>query len=127
KTVVFDTEGAKLYCIKTNQLLTAKNRQKDVYINLKSQGLANQSFKLYINTLFCLGNYVVFISHASEDHNCDQFIYRPDLGCKNRNELYRIADVMGYLTTVTTGEGKNARVINFKPSPTNHAKNSGAL
>ncbi|ETQ88363.1 hypothetical protein P670_3568, partial [Acinetobacter baumannii UH5707] len=46
---------------------------------------------------------------------------------KNRNELYRIADVMGYLTTVTTGEGKNARVINFKPSPTHHAKNSGAL
>ncbi|EJG11201.1 hypothetical protein ACIN3137_A3808 [Acinetobacter baumannii OIFC137] len=34
---------------------------------------------------------------------------------------------MGYLTTVTTGEGKNARVINFKPSPTHHAKNSGAL
>ncbi|NVM61723.1 AAA family ATPase, partial [Acinetobacter baumannii] len=52
---------------------------------------------------------------------------RPDLGGKNRNELYRIADVMGYLTTVTTGEGKNARVINFKPSPTHHAKNSGAL
>ena len=37
------------------------------------------------------------------------------------------ADIMGYLTTVTTGEGKNARVINFKPSPTHHAKNSGAL
>ncbi|MGK7820643.1 CoA-transferase, partial [Acinetobacter baumannii] len=54
-------------------------------------------------------------------------MHRPDLGGKNRNELYRIADVMGYLTTVTTGEGKNARVINFKPSPTHHAKNSGAL
>ncbi len=77
--------------------------------------------------MISLGKDVVFIAHASEDQNGDQIIYRPDLGGKNRNELYRIADVMGYLTTVTTGEGKNARVINFKPSPTHHAKNSGAL
>jgi len=34
---------------------------------------------------------------------------------------------MGYLTTVTTGEGKNARVISFKPCPTHHAKNAGGL
>ncbi|EKU62840.1 hypothetical protein ACINNAV113_1109, partial [Acinetobacter baumannii Naval-113] len=39
-------------------------------------------------------------AHASEDQNGDQIIYRPDLGGKNRNELYRIADVMGYLTTL---------------------------
>ncbi|WP_074166839.1 AAA family ATPase [Acinetobacter baumannii] len=157
KTVVIDTVGAMLECIKTHLLLTANNRQKDgslklkaqglanqtfkQYINtlislgkekdgslkLKAQGLANQTFKQYINTLISLGKDVVFIAHASEDQNGDQIIYRPDLGGKNRNELYRIADVMGYLTTVTTGEGKNARVINFKPSPTHHAKNSGAL
>ncbi|EPG2247972.1 AAA family ATPase, partial [Acinetobacter baumannii] len=107
--------------------LTANNRQKDGSLKLKAQGLANQTFKQYINTLISLGKDVVFIAHASEDQNGDQIIYRPDLGGKNRNELYRIADVMGYLTTVTTGEGKNARVINFKPSPTHHAKNSGAL
>ena len=69
----------------------------------------------------------MFIAHASEDQNGEQVVYRPELGGKNRNELYRIADIMGYLTTVRTSEGKNARVINFKPSPTHHAKNSGAL
>ncbi|MCA4293366.1 ATP-binding protein [Acinetobacter baumannii] len=127
KTVVIDTVGAMLECIKTHLLLTANNRQKDGSLKLKAQGLANQTFKQYINTLISLGKDVVFIAHASEDQNGDQIIYRPDLGGKNRNELYRIADVMGYLTTVTTGEGKNARVINFKPSPTHHAKNSGAL
>lgn len=126
-TVVIDTVGAMLESIKTHLLLTANNRQKDQTLKLKAQGLANQTFKQYINTLISLGKDVVFIAHASEDHNDERIIYRPELGGKNRNELYRIADIMGYLTTVTTGEGKNARVINFKPSPTHHAKNSGAL
>lgn len=126
-TVVIDTVGAMLESIKTHLLLTANNRQKDGALKLKAQGLANQTFKQYINTLISAGKDVVFIAHASEDMNGDQVIYRPDLGGKNRNELYRIADIMGYLTTVTTNEGKSARVINFMPSPTHHAKNAGAL
>lgn len=126
-TVVIDTVGAMLESIKTHLLKTANNRQQDGALKLKAQGLANMKFKQYINTLLSFGKDVVFIAHASEDQNGDQVIYRPELGGKNRNELYRIADIMGYLTTVTTGEGKNARVINFKPSPTHHAKNSGAL
>lgn len=126
-TVVIDTVGAMLESIKTHLLLTANNRQKDGALKLKAQGLANQTFKQYINTLISAGKDVVFIAHASEDMNGDQVVYRPDLGGKNRNELYRIADIMGYLTTVTTNEGKSARVINFMPSPTHHAKNAGAL
>lgn len=126
-TVVIDTVGAMLESIKTHLLKTANNRQQDGALKLKAQGLANMKFKQYINTLLSFGKDVVFIAHASEDQSGDQIIYRPELGGKNRNELYRIADIMGYLTTVTTGEGKNARVINFKPSPTHHAKNSGAL
>ena len=126
-TVVIDTVGAMLECIKTHLLKTSTNRQSDGALKLKAQGLANMKFKQYINTLLSFGKDVVFIAHASEDQNGDQVIYRPELGGKNRNELYRIADMMGYMTTVTTGEGKNARVINFKPSPTHHAKNSGGL
>ena len=127
KTVVIDTVGAMLEAIKTHLLKTSTNRQQDGALKLKAQGLANMKFKQYINTLLSFGKDVVFIAHASEDQNGDQVIYRPELGGKNRNELYRIADIMGYMTTVTTGEGKNARMISFKPSPTHHAKNSGAL
>ncbi|RXD21073.1 AAA family ATPase, partial [Acinetobacter baumannii] len=67
KTVVIDTVGAMLECIKTHLLLTANNRQKDGSLKLKAQGLANQTFKQYINTLISLGKDVVFIAHASED------------------------------------------------------------
>ncbi|EPK4548925.1 AAA family ATPase, partial [Acinetobacter baumannii] len=72
KTVVIDTVGAMLECIKTHLLLTANNRQKDGSLKLKAQGLANQTFKQYINTLISLGKDVVFIAHASEDQNGDQ-------------------------------------------------------
>lgn len=126
-TVVIDTVGAMLESIKTHLMLNSTNKQKDGSLKLKAQGLANNIFKQYVNTLISAGKDVVFIAHASEDQNGDQVIYRPDLGGKNRNELYRIADIMGYLTTVTTGEGKHARVISFKPCPTHHAKNAGGL
>ncbi|WP_179998059.1 ATP-binding protein [Acinetobacter sp. YH12239] len=126
-TVVIDTVGAMLESIKTHLALNNTNKQKDGSLKLKAQGLANNIFKQYVNTLIASGKDVVFIAHASEDQNGDQIVYRPDLGGKNRNELYRIADIMGYLTTVTTGEGKNARVISFKPCPTHHAKNAGGL
>lgn len=126
-TVVIDTVGAMLESIKTHLTLNSTNRQQDGSLKLKAQGLANNLFKQYVNTLIASGKDVVFIAHASEDQSGDQVVYRPDLGGKNRNELYRIADIMGYLTTVTTGQGTNARVISFKPCPTHHAKNAGGL
>lgn len=126
-TIIIDTVGAMLESIKTHLMLNSVNKQKDGSLKLKAQGLANNIFKQYVNSLISSGKDVVFIAHASEDQSGDQIIHRPDLGGKNRNELYRIADIMGYLTTVTTGEGKNERLISFKPCPTHHAKNAGAL
>lgn len=126
-TIVLDTVGAMLECIKSHLLSIPNNRQKDNTLKLKAQGAANVMFKNYVHMLISMGKDVVFLAHASEDQNGDQVVYRPDLGGKNRNELYRIADVMGYLTTVRTQEGKSARVINFNPSDTHHAKNAGAL
>lgn len=126
-TIVLDTVGAMLECIKSHLISIPNNRQKDGTLKLKAQGSANVMFKNYVHMLISMGKDVVFLAHASEDQNGDQVIYRPDLGGKNRNELYRIADIMGYLTTVRTQEGKSARVINFNPSDTHHGKNAGAL
>jgi hypothetical protein len=103
------------------------NRQKDGALKLKAQGMANDIFKTFVNKLISFGKDVVFIAHAAEDKNDDKIIVRPDLGGKNRNELYRAADIMGYLSNVTTQEGKTERLLNFKPSTTHHTKNSGDL
>ncbi|WP_338351421.1 AAA family ATPase, partial [Enterococcus faecium] len=65
KTVVIYTVDAMLECIKTHLLLTANNQQKDVSLKLKAQGLANRTFKQYINTVSSFGKDVVFIAHVS--------------------------------------------------------------
>lgn len=126
-TVVIDTVGAMLETIKSHLQANSKNCQSDGTLKLKAQGLANNLFKQFIANLISFGKDIVFIAHASEDTNGDQIIYRPDLGGKNRNELYRMADIMGYLTSVKTNDGKDARLLNFSPSNTHHGKNSGAL
>ena len=126
-TVVIDTVGAMLETIKAHLQANAVNRQKDGALKLKAQGLANNIFKQFITSLVSMGKDIVFIAHASEDNSGDQVIYRPELGGKNRNELYRMADIMGYLTKVRTEEGKSERLLSFNPSDTYHAKNSGAL
>lgn len=126
-TVIIDTVGAMLETIKSHLQANPQNCQKDGALKLKAQGLANNIFKQFIANLISFGKDIVFIAHASEDTNGDQVIYRPDLGGKNRNELYRMADVMGYLTTVKTNDGNSARLLSFNPSDTHHGKNSGAL
>ena len=115
--------------IKTHMLKNRENRQRDGALTLKAQGLANNMFMQNVFKWISFGKDVVFIAHATEEEGGKEKvkIYRPDLGGKNRNMLYRMADVMGYLTSTTDREGLIERVIHFNPSPTHNAKNAGAL
>ena len=129
KTIVCDTVGAMLDCIKTHLSNNSENRQRDGSLTIKAQGLANNMFMQTINKWISYGKDVVFIAHAVEEESGKDKIkvFRPDLGGKNRNMLYRMADVMGYMNSNTNAEGVMERIINFCPSPTHHAKNSGNL
>ena len=128
-TIIVDTVGAMLDSIKTHMLKNRENRQRDGALTLKAQGLANNMFMQNVFKWISFGKDVVFIAHATEEEGGKEKvkIYRPDLGGKNRNMLYRMADVMGYLTSTTDREGMIERVIHFNPSPTHNAKNAGAL
>ncbi|MCX0331447.1 ATP-binding protein [Acinetobacter radioresistens] len=129
QTIVCDTVGAMLDCIKTHLSNNAENRQRDGSLTIKAQGLANNMFMQTIHKWISYGKDVVFIAHAVEEESGKDKIkvFRPDLGGKNRNMLYRMADVMGYMNSNTNEEGVMERIINFCPSPTHHAKNSGNL
>lgn len=130
-TIIVDTVGAMLDSIKTHLLKNRENRQYDQSsLTLKAQGLANNIFMQNVLKWISFGKDVVFIAHAAEEESGGKEkikIVRPDLGGKNRNMIYRMADVMGYLTSTTDSEGFIRRVIHFNPNPTHHAKNAGAL
>lgn len=128
-TIICDTVGAMLDCIKTHLSNNKENLQRDGNLTLKAQGLANNLFMQTVNKWISFGKDVVFIAHATEEESGKEKlkVFRPDLGGKNRNMLYRMADMMGYMHATTDAEGKMDRIIYFNPSPTHHAKNSGYL
>lgn len=129
QTIVADTVGAMLDAIKDQLLKNPDNRQRDQTLTLKAQGLAGNKFMTMVRKWQSLGKDVVFIAHAIEEEAGKEKlkVYRPDLAGKNRNLLYRMADVMGYLHSATDENGDTIRTILFNPTPTHHAKNSGRL
>ena len=127
-TVILDTAGRMLDIIKAHLLANKNNRQSDGALKLKAQGYANEMFKNWISRVRSYGKDVVILAHATEEKKGnDDFIIRPDVGGRNKNELYRQADMMGYLTNVDGQNGKATRMLNFKPSTAYHAKNSGNI
>lgn len=128
-TIVADTVGAMLDCIKIHLAKNQENLQRDKNLTIKAQGLANNLFMKTVLSWISYGKDVVFIAHSTEEEaGKDKIrVVRPDLGGKNRNMLYRMADMMGYMHSSTDAEGNNERHIYFNPSANHHAKNSGNL
>lgn len=127
QAVVIDTAGRALDVIKAHLAKNKDNRQKDGSLTIKAQGSANELFKNWIARIRSYGKDVIILAHAAEDKKKDDVIVRPDVGGKNKNELYRQADLMAYLTSSHDEEGRRVRMLNFSPSTAYHAKNSGGL
>ena len=126
-TVVFDTIGRVLDLIKIHLANNSKNTKSDGSLKLNVQGVANNMFSLFVNKLIGYGKDVIFIAHATEDKNDNLTLVRPDLGGKNRQEIYRLADVMAYLAEETDSRGNSNRVLKFKGGEGFHTKDSGNL
>ena len=126
-TIVFDTIGRVLDLIKTHLANNSKNTKGDGSLKLNVQGVANNMFSLFVNKLVGYGKDVIFIAHATEDKNDSLTLVRPDLGGKNRQEIYRLADAMAYLAEETDSRGNSNRVLKFKGGEGFHTKDSGNL
>lgn len=127
KTVVFDTVGTMLDCVKIYYQGIKGNTQRDGNLTLKAQGYAGNDFISLINRIRSYGKDIVFIGHAEEQRNDDLLIHRPSMTGKNRDVLYRISDIMAYLTYEKAADGQIVRVLKFQASNSHHAKNSGNL
>jgi len=127
KTVVFDTVGTMLDCVKVHYQGIKGNTQRDGNLTLKAQGYAGNDFIGLINRIRSYGKDVLFVGHAEEQRNDDLLIHRPSMTGKNRDVLYRISDIMAYLTYEKAPDGQIVRVLKFSASNSHHAKNSGNL
>ncbi|WOE32783.1 MULTISPECIES: ATP-binding protein [unclassified Acinetobacter] len=127
QTVVFDTIGRVLDLIKAHLANDRKNTKGDGSLKLNVQGVANTMFSTFVNKIITSGRDVVFIAHATEDKNDNLTLIRPDLGGKNRQEIYRLCDAMAYLCLETNKQGIQERVLKFESQEGYHSKDAGSL
>lgn len=118
-TVIIDTVGRALdflaAYIKAND---PKMGNRAGALTLQGYGALKAGFASWLSTLASLGKDVVLIAHDKEDKRGDDMIVRPDIQGGSYNELFKLADAVGYLSIVN-----KRRVIDFNPTEAYVGKN----
>src|SRR5699024_3504199 len=70
-----------------------------------------------------LGKDVILVAHMSEERSGDDIVERLDIQGGSKNEVYKVADVMGRIKI----DNHNNRVIDFNPSSSGFGKNTAQL
>ena len=126
-TVIIDTAGRMLDCITSHLCKDPENKRKDGALSLQGFGVMGNLFSTWLKTLRGFGKDIILLAHAAEDKKGENIIIRPDMVGKSKSEAYKVADLMGYMTTDEDSTGRAIKVIDFRPSPAFLAKDSGAL
>lgn len=127
ETIVIDTVGRLLDLVKTHVAGEKGNTKKDGSLMLHAHGIANNIFQTFVNRMIDYGKNVVFLAHATEDKDDDVVINRPDLGGKNRQEIYRLSDCMAYFTRDLNGQGKLKKFLKFSHGRKHTSKDCAGL
>lgn len=127
ETIVIDTVGRLLEVIRAFLSNNKQNTKTDGSLKLNVQGTANNLFTGFVNRMISYGKNVVFVAHSIEDKDGDEVIKRPDLGGKNRQEIYRLSDCMAYFTYTKLPDGRSARVLKFGYDVSLHTKDCAQL
>ncbi|HHX4894692.1 TPA: ATP-binding protein [Acinetobacter baumannii] len=126
-TIIIDTVGRLLDVIKNHIAENPYNVKSDGGLKQNAFGIANNLFAGFVNRMIGYGKNVVFLAHAVEDKDGDEVIKRPDLGGKNRQEVYRLSDCMAYFCIEKGRSGKNKKVLKFGKSEGLHTKDCANL
>lgn len=120
KTIVIDTFGGLLdlmtiYAKEVN----SKFLQSDGTLTMKGWGWLGQEFLRFSKKLKLLNKHVIFVSHATEENDGENKVYRVDAGGRAKKDIMKAMDYVGFVEVV----GKN-RVINWGPNERYYTKNN---
>jgi hypothetical protein len=120
KTIVIDTVGRALDFIAASIVAdNPKLGSKTGGLSLQGYGALKASFTAWLSRLNTLGLDVVMIAHDKETTNeRDVKIVRPDVTGGSYNEIFKLADSVGYMFA----DGKK-RVLDFNPTENYVGKN----
>lgn len=125
-TIIIDTAGRALDMITDNLKADSRNTTRGGQLSMQGYGKLGGIFTDWLKMLRGMGKDIVLLAHASEDKDGDNVIKRPDMVGGSKKEAYKIADMMAYMTTQQSQNG-DIKVLNFMPSSTYLAKDSGQI
>lgn len=126
-SIILDTAGRLLDVIIADLVKDQKNcRKNSKELSIQGYGALNKRFSHWLNLIRSFGKDVILLAHAAEDRKGEELIIRPDMVGGSKKEAYKVADLMGYMTTIQGEQGAEIS-LNFSPSTAHHAKDSGAI
>lgn len=125
-TIIIDTAGRALDMIIDSLKTDSRNKTRSGQLSMQGYGKLGGIFTDWLKMLRGMGKDIVLLAHASEDRDGDNVIKRPDMVGGSKKEAYKIADMMAYMTTQQSQNG-DIKVLNFMPSSTYLAKDSGQI
>lgn len=125
-TIIIDTAGRALDMISDNLKGDSRNTTRGGQLSMQGYGKLGGIFTDWLKMLRGMGKDIVLLAHASEDKDGDNVIKRPDMVGGSKKEAYKVADMMAYMTTQQSQNG-DIKVLNFMPSSTYLAKDSGQI
>lgn len=125
-TIIIDTAGRALDMISDNLKSDSRNTTRGGQLSMQGYGKLGGIFTDWLKMLRGMGKDIVLLAHASEDKDGDNVIKRPDMVGGSKKEAYKVADMMAYMTT-QQGQNGDVKMLNFRPSSTYLAKDSGQI
>lgn len=123
KTLVIDTAGRALDVL-TADIITKNPKfgRSGGALTLQGFGELKSRFITFTKLVRSFGLDIVLLAHCDEQKDGDEVRERIDVQGGSKNEVYKVADIMGRLYI----KG-NQRYLNFNPSETSFGKNPGQL
>lgn len=122
-TIVIDTVGRLL------EVLAIELGKKDIKVMQKNGALTMQgygvlltTFRAWINKIRSFNKHIILLAHAKESTKGDNIIIRPDIAGGSKDEICKIADLLGYLSL----KG-NVRTLDFNPTEEFLGKNRAEI
>lgn len=121
-TVIVDTAGRALDMLSADIIKREPKMGRAGALTLQGYGRLKSEFSAWLKSLHVFGKDVVLIAHGTEQKNGDDTVMRLDVQGGSKDEIYKSADVMGWLYILN---GK--RTLNFNPGDAAYGKNPGNL
>lgn len=122
KTVIVDTAGRALDVLTQDIIKRDVKMGRGGTLTLQGYGRLKAEFSAWLRLLRSFGKDVLLIAHATEQKNGDDTVMRLDVQGGSKDEIYKSADVMGWLHVYAS-----QRNLNFNPADTAYGKNPGNL